>query len=167
MIPLESADNTNSTDTSKRTIASNYTTINATSNATSNATGTLLVTQLKNLTLQPVVKPKSENSNKDTLVVVGGITEKEEVHIRKIQRTARNYMTTIDGLSSKNNFDKMIRKMKKQFHCNGSYSNLDAESNSSKSSIRVTLTGDQRQNVVEFLVKEGICKKENMTLHGC
>jgi len=111
--------------------------------------------------------------SKDTLVV-GDAKEKEEIHIRKIQRTARNSMTTVDGISPNTNFDQMIRKMKKQFHCNGSFSNLDEDGSKSDSknkepncSVRLTLTGDQRVNVMEFLVKEGVCKKENITLHGC
>lgn len=126
---------------------------------------------LKNLTLQPVLKPKNEiiSLSRDTLIV-GDITEKEEIHIRKIQRTARNSMTTIDGISLNTNFDQMIRKMKKQFHCNGSYGHIDAEGKKDTNSatpMRVTLTGDQRQSVMEFLVKEGVCKKENIILHGC
>lgn len=116
-----------------------------------------------------MIKSKNEiiSLSRDTLIV-GDASEKEEIHIRKIQRTARNYMTTIDGISSKTNLDQMLRKMKKQFHCNGSYGNLSEETKDQKSNgIRVTLTGDQRQNIVEFLVKEGICKKENIMLHGC
>ena len=79
-------------------------------------------------------------------------------------------MTTVDGISSKHNFEKMVRKMKKQFHCNGSYSNLEEDSKNNdqtKKEIRITLTGDQRQNVMDFLVKEGVCKKESISLHGC
>lgn len=124
--------------------------------------------------MQPVKKSKNDivSLSRDTLIL-GEAAEKEEVHIRKIQRTARNYMTTVDGINSKNNFEQMLRKMKKQFHCNGSYGNLTEESKSKQteksdsSVIRVTLTGDQRQNVMDFLTKEGICKKENIILHGC
>ena len=99
-------------------------------------------------------------------MIVGDTADKEEIHIRKIQRTARNSMTTVDGISSKHNFEQMVRKMKKQFHCNGSYGNLDEESKTN-GEIRITFTGDQRQNIMDFLVKEGICKKENIKLHGC
>jgi translation initiation factor SUI1 len=124
-----------------------------------------------------ISKSKSEivSLNGDTLVL-GDAPKKEQIHIRKIQRTTRNSMTTVDGLSmdadgkTALNFDQMLRKMKKQFHCSGSYASGTANTNEKTGTgtgVRMTLTGDQRQNVMEFLIKAKICKKEDIILHGC
>lgn len=82
------------------------------------------------------------------------------VHIRIQQRTGRKSLTTVEGLSAELDLRRVLKALKKQHCCNGTIVQ------SEESGEVLQLQGDQRQNVQSFLVEEGICKKENVKLHG-
>ena len=77
------------------------------------------------------------------------------VHIRFQQRNARSYITIIEGLSNKLDLPSILKSFKKTFHCNGTI----------KDNI-FKLSGDQRQNVEKFLIKEKLYKKDQIIVHG-
>jgi len=54
--------------------------------------------------------------------------------------------------------------MKDKFHCNGSISYQ--KDTVSKDKI-IQLSGDKRNDVIDFLVTNNICTKEAIKIHGC
>mmetsp|Transcript_61701 Transcript_61701/g.145883 ORF Transcript_61701/g.145883 Transcript_61701/m.145883 type:complete len:111 (+) Transcript_61701:76-408(+) len=82
------------------------------------------------------------------------------VHIRIQQRTGRKSLTIVEGLSAQLDLKAILKALKKQHCCNGSI--LESE----ESGDVIQLQGDQRQNVATFLTAEGICKKDNVKVHG-
>ncbi len=90
-----------------------------------------------------------------------GITkEKKYIHIRLQQRNGRKTLTTIQGLPTDLVFKKLVRTFKKDFCCNGTIIE------DPKLGKIIQLQGDQRTNVADFLVKEDICKKSEVKIHG-
>jgi translation initiation factor 1 len=83
-----------------------------------------------------------------------------EVHIRSQQRNGRKSLTSVQGLPPELNLKRVLRHFKKTFCCSGSI--LD---DTTLGRI-LQLQGDQRTNIAEFLEKEGICKKEQIKVHG-
>lgn len=58
------------------------------------------------------------------------------------------------------NLKKLLKAFKKNFMCNG------AIIDDSEMGQVIQLTGDQRQNVKEFLIDEEINDKESIMVHG-
>eukprot|EP00756_Hemistasia_phaeocysticola_P011851 Hpha_TRINITY_DN15149_c2_g1::TRINITY_DN15149_c2_g1_i2::g.129947::m.129947/K03113/EIF1, SUI1; translation initiation factor 1 len=85
---------------------------------------------------------------------------KNTVHVRCQQRNGRKCITSIQGLHVDLDFKKLVKAFKKEFSCNGSVTE------SSEHGTVPQLSGDQRQKVSEFLIRNGIVKKENIVLHG-
>ena len=82
-----------------------------------------------------------------------------EIHIRIQQRNSRKCLTIVQGLPEKLDLKKVLKYFKKKFCCNG----IIVESDSGKI---LQITGDQRQNVEEFLVGEKIARKDQVKVHG-
>ena len=93
---------------------------------------------------------------------------KPPVHIRVFQRSARKRITTIEDLDRDLNFKKIAKAMRHEFCCT---SNVDKEEKVLPTGETVTkkiikLSGDQRDNVTQFLVDNGIIEKERIQVHG-
>ncbi|SNW62528.1 Eukaryotic translation initiation factor SUI1 [Orpheovirus IHUMI-LCC2] len=85
------------------------------------------------------------------------------IHIHLNQRKAKSYITEIHGLSNyvkELDIDKINKALKKSFHCSGTIKN-DEDGNKI-----LMLSGDQRTNVMEFLINEGLYTKEQIIIHG-
>eukprot|EP01117_Protostelium_nocturnum_P020911 TRINITY_DN9723_c0_g1_i1.p2 TRINITY_DN9723_c0_g1~~TRINITY_DN9723_c0_g1_i1.p2 ORF type:complete len:113 (-),score=24.01 TRINITY_DN9723_c0_g1_i1:132-470(-) len=82
------------------------------------------------------------------------------IHIRIQQRTGRKSLTTVQGLPKQLNYDKVLKALKQKFCCNGTI--IEHE----ELGKVIQLQGDQRKNCQEFLVEEGICKLQNVKIHG-
>lgn len=82
------------------------------------------------------------------------------VHIRIQQRNGRKSLTTVQGLPDEVDFKKVLKAFKKQFCCNGTVVE-DPELGKV-----IQLQGDQRKNVSQFLIDEGIVKKSIVKIHG-
>lgn len=78
------------------------------------------------------------------------------VHIRLQARTARKFVTTVQGLEDDLDLQRLLRTWKKCFHCNGAILTGGV----------IQLNGDQRKNVRDFLVDETICREDCVRLHG-
>jgi translation initiation factor 1 len=103
--------------------------------------------------LQPD-KYKETTSKKDSKMVLNNI------HIRLQQRNGRKSLTTIQGLNSTLDFEKINKALKKEFCCNG------CVIQDSELGIIIQLQGDQRNNITNFLVQEGIALFKMIKIHG-
>ena len=84
----------------------------------------------------------------------------EKVHIRVQQRNRRKCVCTIQGLADDLDLPRILKALKRSFKCNGSVIN-DAEYG-----MIISLQGDHRQGIVDFLVSEEIVPKEMIVVHG-
>uniref|UniRef100_A0A0G4HXR3 SUI1 domain-containing protein n=1 Tax=Chromera velia CCMP2878 TaxID=1169474 RepID=A0A0G4HXR3_9ALVE len=82
------------------------------------------------------------------------------VHIRNQMRNGRKSITLIEGLSTEFDFKKLLKAWKKRFNCNGTI--VEDEEHGQI----INLQGDQRHNIADFLLEEGIVEKENLKVHG-
>jgi translation initiation factor 1 len=98
------------------------------------------------------------NAEEDTL---GAGTLGGKVHIRIQQRNGGKCITTVAGLSSKLELKKIQKAVKKEHCCNGKVLK-DEETGQDV----MHFEGDQREAVKSFLLKEGICDKDNVKVHG-
>ncbi len=80
----------------------------------------------------------------------------QKIHIRIQQRNAKKNITIIEGLD-KNvvDFKKMKKDLTKKYNCFG-FINDGV----------IQLSGDQRNNVSNFLISENISTKDNIVIHG-
>ncbi|KAJ1977339.1 Eukaryotic translation initiation factor eIF-1 [Dimargaris cristalligena] len=84
----------------------------------------------------------------------------DNIHIRIQQRNGRKTITTIQGLNKELDMKKLLKAFKKIFACNGSIIKDEEHGEI------IQLQGDQRNGSAEFLVSEGITKKELVKIHG-
>ena len=91
---------------------------------------------------------------------VGKIKADEvKIHIRIQQRNARKSITILEGLSPDVDVLKLLRALRKKFNCMGTHV-LDQN----KSCLQ--FSGDQRDNLLRFLVEEHLAERKNIVLHG-
>ena len=83
-----------------------------------------------------------------------------KVHIRIQQRNGRKSITSIQGLETDLDLNKILRSLKKNFKCNG------AVSNHPEYGDVIQLQGDQRDSCKDFLVDHEIVKKNEVEIHG-
>lgn len=92
--------------------------------------------------------------------IINDINEmSSKVHIRIKQRNGRQSSTTIEMLPQNLDFNKILKEMKKSFHCNGGIQNSD-------SGKIVQLFGDQRNIAKKFLIDNNIIVEQNIIVHG-
>lgn len=90
------------------------------------------------------------------------VINREVVHIRVQKRSGRKHVTTITGLGQDLDFVRLLKALKKNFQCIGS---LDIQNDDFVVAMR--LSGDQRNNVKDFLLQEQIILSENdIIIHG-
>ncbi|KAB2605973.1 translation factor SUI1-like protein [Pyrus ussuriensis x Pyrus communis] len=85
---------------------------------------------------------------------------KDYVHIRVQQRNGKKCLTTVQGLKKDFSYNKILKDLKKEFCCNG---NVVQDKELGKI---IQLQGDQRKNVLQFLVQAEIVKKDRIKIHG-
>lgn len=96
----------------------------------------------------------------DTEGEFGGKLAQNKVHIRIQQRNGRKTITTLQGLDEKYDQKKLTKAFKKEFNCNGTV--VEDEQYGEV----IQLSGDQRNNIQNFLVEVGICKSDCLVIHG-
>ncbi|KAJ1831592.1 Eukaryotic translation initiation factor eIF-1 [Coemansia sp. RSA 2706] len=89
----------------------------------------------------------------------GGVTSKI-IHIRIQQRNARKSTTTLQGLPEEFDLKKLVKYFKKTYGCLGT---VVKDKDHGKV---IQLGGDQRAKLSEFLISEGIAKKNEIKVHG-
>ncbi|ODN75100.1 translation initiation factor SUI1 [Cryptococcus amylolentus CBS 6039] len=103
----------------------------------------------------------------------------DKIHIRLQQRNGRKTLTTIQGIPSKFNHNKILKAMKKEFACNGTVHKPEVDSDEEASPAPgakvnhgdvLQLQGDQRMGAKQFLIDSGIVSakdaKVTIVVHG-
>lgn len=85
--------------------------------------------------------------------------QKNTIHIRVQQRTARNHLTTIQGLTANSDIKSILKSLKKKFATNGTIVKKDDES-------VIQLQGNIGHDVKDFLVELNVCEKDDIRVHG-
>jgi translation initiation factor 1 len=78
----------------------------------------------------------------------------KKIHLRTQQRNGKKCITTIQGLDDDLDIKRIAKAMRKQFNCNGSIDEHE------QYGLIIQLQGDQRDNVIEWLIKEEILTKQ-------
>ena len=84
---------------------------------------------------------------------------KDKVNIRIKQRNGRKSTTTIENLPSNLPIDKIVKAMRKGFHCSGCF-------HKNEDSYSIELSGDQRQLAKKLLTDVTDIEEENIVVHG-
>ena len=85
----------------------------------------------------------------------GSYITETNVHIRIQNRNGKKCITTIQGLANDLDLNRITKTLKKTFKCSGTIIE-DV----------IQIQGDQRNNIVDFLVSENIVSKERIIIHG-
>jgi translation initiation factor 1 len=85
---------------------------------------------------------------------------KNNVTISLNKRNGTKCITSVTGLAKDLDLKKILSYIKKKYNCNGSI--VDNEEYGEV----LTFTGDQKKNIYDFLIKEEINKKDEITLKG-
>ncbi|KAI9323067.1 translation initiation factor SUI1 [Dichotomocladium elegans] len=80
--------------------------------------------------------------------------------LRIQQRNGRKTMTMLEGLPREYDINKIVKTLRKKCACIGTI--IENE----ESYLTLKFSGDQRQKIAEFLVREKIAKKSEITIHG-
>ena len=86
--------------------------------------------------------------------------QKNIVHIRMYQRNGKKSITTIQGIDDKYDLHKLLKVLKNEFACNGCI-----VKNNDNGEI-IQLQGDKRNDVNQFLIEIGMCRKDEIKIHG-
>ena len=86
--------------------------------------------------------------------------KEKNVTIRVQQRNGKKCITIITGIAEDLDLDKILKYLKKTYSCNGSICNDE------KFGEIITLSGDQKENVYNFFIKEEIYKKDCIIIKG-
>ena len=103
---------------------------------------------------------------KDSADIQGGARassvtgEQHYVHVRIQKRNGRKCITIVEGLPRNFKFKKFISAIKHKFCCNGT---IVEDENLGKI---VQVSGDQRDNISDFLLEECIVTKDTLKKHG-
>lgn len=85
-------------------------------------------------------------------------TKKVVIHVQK--RNARQCFTIISNMSEELDLNKFCRYFKKTLNCGG---NVLQDETFGKV---IRLTGDQKQGIIDFFIKEGIYKADEIIIKG-
>lgn len=86
--------------------------------------------------------------------------KKEKMHLRVQQRNGKKCITILEGLFPDIDPKKIIQKMKSKFACGGCVKTDD------DGNTVITLTGDKRNDIVDFFTLRKIAEKNDFVLHG-
>jgi translation initiation factor 1 len=98
------------------------------------------------------------NNNNDLFKEDGEIS-RNKIHIRKTQRNGRKCITTVEGLENDLDIKKITKALKRLFKCNGAVMKDD-----DKQDV-IQLSGDQSNNVKDFLVIQEIVHEIDIVIH--
>jgi translation initiation factor 1 len=85
----------------------------------------------------------------------------QKVTISVRQRNGRQSTTNVIGMAEDLDLPKILSYIKKKYNCNGSILKND-----NTFGEVMTFTGDQKENIYNFLIKEEIYKKEDIIIKG-
>lgn len=83
-----------------------------------------------------------------------------KITVQTKARTGRKLMTLVYGLGKEYDTEKILKHFKKTFHCTGSVVKDE------KFGEVITLTGNQKQDIIRFFITEGIATIDNIIAKG-
>jgi translation initiation factor 1 len=86
--------------------------------------------------------------------------DNNKITISVSNRTGKKLQTFVYGFANDLDLPKILRHFKKTFNCTGSIEN------SEEFGEVIKLTGDHKKSILTFLIKEEICKVEDITTKG-
>ena len=86
--------------------------------------------------------------------------DNNKITISVSNRTGKKLQTFVYGFANDLDLPKILRHFKKTFNCTGSIEN------SEEFGEVIKLTGDHKKPILIFLIKEEICKVEDITIKG-
>jgi translation initiation factor 1 len=84
----------------------------------------------------------------------------DKITISVNNRTGRKYQTFVYGFAYDLDLPKILKYFKKKFSCTGSIEN------SEEFGEVIKLTGNHKKIILNFLIKEEICKTEDIIIKG-
>ncbi len=87
-----------------------------------------------------------------------------DVHVHVKQR-GRKQITYVTGIPSTYNLVSISKEMKKRFSCGGSAKKIE-EKDVEETGTSIILSGDQRENIKEYLIKNSIMSEDKIHVHG-
>ena len=92
----------------------------------------------------------------------------QKVHLHIQQRNGRKSWTHVKGLDlgdDISDYKKLLKKMRNVFACGG---NVEEELDDDKENVGfiITLQGDKRDDVCNWLISNKLAEKENIIIHG-
>ena len=96
---------------------------------------------------------------KDPLSRFEAEAQQTNVHIRVQPRRGRKCTTSVEGLSNDLDLKIITKALKKKFMCTGTV--LDDPTFGKV----IKMTGDQRVNIFQYLVRKSICTSDQVTIH--
>ena len=84
----------------------------------------------------------------------------EKVTISVGKRNGKKCITNVIGMADDLDLKKILSYLKKKHNCNGSIIKHE------KYGEVMTFSGDQKENVYNFLINEEICKREDIIVKG-
>ncbi|GAA5853501.1 hypothetical protein JCM8547_002481 [Rhodosporidiobolus lusitaniae] len=100
-----------------------------------------------------------EGADEEVVEDVKKAKQADHIHIRIQQRNGRKTITTLQGVPTEYDPKKLLKAFKKEFACNGSI--VEHE----EMGKVIQLQGDQRQNIFNILIEEGL-DKDTIKVHG-
>lgn len=91
---------------------------------------------------------------------ITGKNKKVKMHLRLQQRNGRKCVTILEGIFPDLDAKKILQKMKGQFACGGCVKKDDNEN------PVLTLTGDQRKEIIGYFLKKKYAEKSDFVVHG-
>jgi translation initiation factor SUI1 len=102
------------------------------------------------------------NKIDSTTKVINENTTDDKVHIRVFKRSAKKYITIVEGLDKSLDFKGILRKLRKNvLFCNGKVVN-----NKETEIQTLKLQGDHQEKLIDFFTDELSIKKDNIVVHG-
>lgn len=83
-----------------------------------------------------------------------------KMHLRLQQRSARKCVTIFEGIHADLNIKDILKEMRKKFSCGGA-KKVDEDGNNV-----IILFGDQRRNIIDYLVNKNIADADDFVMHG-
>jgi translation initiation factor 1 len=84
----------------------------------------------------------------------------DKITISVNNRTGRKYQTFVYGFADDLDLPKILKYFKKKFSCTGSIEDSD------EFGEVIKLTGNHKKIILDFLIKEEICKTEDIIIKG-
>ncbi|KII63199.1 Protein translation factor SUI1 [Thelohanellus kitauei] len=82
------------------------------------------------------------------------------IHVRIRPRAGRKCDTFLEGLPTKYDLTKILKALRKKFHCNGAIVKREDLTEF------IQLTGDQRKNIEKFLLENKFANPSDIKMHG-